>query len=143
MKANQSCSFNLFICRNQRYDEVDKNKTFGAPPALNTTYDLQASIIKPSDGTVTLASSTFSTTFKKLEFSILNENINVQSILKEIDMERYIEKFSTADIGLFEFVMLDEADLTDLGVAECDKSKFMEAVEKYADSFEVDISFSK
>lgn len=64
--------------------------------------------------------------------SILNNNLTVETILKEIGMDKYIEKFQLEEIDLFVFFNLDPADLHELNIDEADRGILLQAIKTYA-----------
>lgn len=69
------------------------------------------------------------------------EDMNVKATLIDMQLGQYADKFEAEQMCLLEFAMLSEADLIGLGVADGDRQKMMQAIEIYANIFEVDISF--
>lgn len=75
--------------------------------------------------------------------SLLNANLSVHSVLKEIGMEKYEEKFFSEEIDLFTFSLLTAQDLDILGVDEADQEVLMEAVCTYEKMLVDQADFSK
>lgn len=64
--------------------------------------------------------------------SILNTNFRIESVLKEIGLEKYIEKFQMEEIDLFVFFHLVPEDLIELNIAEEDHETMLQAIKTYA-----------
>lgn len=64
--------------------------------------------------------------------SILNTNFRIESVLKEIGLQKYIEKFQLEEIDLFVFFHLEPADLFVLNIAEEDHETMLQAIKTYS-----------
>lgn len=64
--------------------------------------------------------------------SILNNNFTVDSVLKDIGMEKYIEKFRLEEIDLFVFFNLQPEDLHELNIDEKDHETLLQAIKVFA-----------
>lgn len=64
--------------------------------------------------------------------SILNNNLSVETILKEIGMAKYIEKFQLEEIDLFVFFNLEPEDMFTLNIDEADHGILLQAIKTYA-----------
>lgn len=64
--------------------------------------------------------------------SVLNNNLNIESVLKDIGMQKYIEKFLLEEIDLFVFVHLLPQDLYELNIDEKDHETILQAIQVYA-----------
>lgn len=71
------------------------------------------------------------------DYSILNHNIDVHTILKDLNMEHYIELFAREEIDLMVFCLLTVDDLRELDIANEDVEPLMNAVTLYADVFNI------
>lgn len=69
--------------------------------------------------------------------SMLDERFTVNSILKEINMEKYELLFEREEIDLLVFCLLTRDELIQLGVGESDCLILMDAIENYKDTFNV------
>lgn len=67
--------------------------------------------------------------------NILDQSINIATILKEVGMEKYIEKFEREEIDLLVFSMLKSDDLAELGIEEADRPAIVRAFYTYRDVF--------
>lgn len=67
--------------------------------------------------------------------NILNERFDIDSLLAEIGMIKYIPRFMQEEIDLFAFFLLDEKDLNEMGIPENDKRIILEAIKAYAEIF--------
>lgn len=67
--------------------------------------------------------------------NILNERFDIDSLLAEIGMSKYIGKFMQEEIDLFAFFLLDEKDLNEMRIPENDQRTILEAIKTYADIF--------
>lgn len=68
---------------------------------------------------------------------ILNNTIDIISILKDIHMEKYIGHFLREEIDIRVFCVLSANDLDELGIEKEDRKTFMDAVQFYSDIFEI------
>lgn len=64
--------------------------------------------------------------------SILNNNLSIESVLKDIGMKKYIEKFQLEEIDLFVFFHLQPEDLFELNIDEKDHETLLQAIKVYA-----------
>lgn len=64
--------------------------------------------------------------------SILNNDLSIESVLKDIGMEKYIEKFHLEEIDLFVFSHLEPEDLFELHIDEKDHEILLQAIKVYA-----------
>lgn len=64
--------------------------------------------------------------------SVLNNNLNIESVLKDIGMQKYIEKFLLEEIDLFVFLHLLPQDLYELNIDEKDHETILQAIQVYA-----------
>lgn len=93
------------------------------------------------DSLINAATSQFTTAFKNFsEYSMLDDEVKITDILKDIQLEEYNEKFTGAGICLLSFALLTKADLIDLGVRECHHEQLLQVIEIYAGIFEVDVT---
>lgn len=61
--------------------------------------------------------------------SILNETISINSILKSLKLEKYLEIFEKNEIDLVKFLSFGASDLRKLGVKDVsDRHKILQAV---------------
>lgn len=67
--------------------------------------------------------------------NILERTIDIASVLVEIGMEKYIEKFEREEIDVFVFSHLKIDDLVELSIDEADHSAFARAFDSYRDIF--------
>lgn len=70
-------------------------------------------------------------------YDLLNHNIDIENILKEINMEKYIDMFNREEINVCVFCMLTDADLVELKIDEDDRQPMLDAVKSYCDIFNV------
>lgn len=71
--------------------------------------------------------------------SILNNDLSIESVLKDIGMEKYIEKFHLEEIDLFVFSHLEPEDLFELHIDEKDHEILLQAIKVYAIWFVTDL----
>ena len=72
--------------------------------------------------------------------SFLEKTFNVQSILHEIGMEKYVEEFEREEIDVMVFLMLSADDLKELNIAEEDQHIILKAVKNFAKLLDEDYS---
>lgn len=65
--------------------------------------------------------------------NVMNENITMANVLKDIGMEKYVDLFKNQEIDLFVFGKLCNDDLTELGVDEADRPAILGAIDMYND----------
>lgn len=63
--------------------------------------------------------------------SILNNNLTIESVLKEIGLQKYIEKFQLEEVDLFVFFQLNPEDLYKLEIDEGDHKIILQTIEFY------------
>lgn len=66
---------------------------------------------------------------------LMDETLNVELILRDIGLEKYIKKFMIEEIDMFVFSMLNEHDLIELEIDEEDRKTILKAVELYSDCY--------
>lgn len=71
----------------------------------------------------------------KLSNDLLNDSLKMESVLKEIHLQKYIEQFNREEIDLFVFSILDVNDLVELGIDEKDRPIMLDAIKTYASLF--------
>lgn len=96
-----------------------------SPSGSSTTTEDENNEEECNDGNIT--------TFELEDKSILDHNINVETILKDLEMEQYIETFVREEIDLIAFCLLNINDLHDLKIAAEDVDAIMNAIALYAD----------
>lgn len=64
---------------------------------------------------------------------LMDETLNVELILRDIGLEKYIPKFRSEEIDMFVFSLLTENDLIELNIAREDRETIIKAVELYAE----------
>lgn len=69
--------------------------------------------------------------------SVLNNDLSIESVLKDIGMQKYIEKFLLEEIDLFVFFHLEPKDLYTLNIAEEDHETILQAIQMYDIWFDV------
>lgn len=67
--------------------------------------------------------------------NVLNERFDVDSLLANIGMSKYIGRFMQEEIDLFAFFLLNEKDLDEMEIPENDKRIILEAIKSYAEIF--------
>lgn len=64
--------------------------------------------------------------------SILDKNLSIESVLRDIGLKKYIEKFQQEEIDLFVFFHLQPEDLFELKIDEKDHETLLQAIKVYA-----------
>lgn len=67
--------------------------------------------------------------------SLLEETFTVMSILKEINMQKYVNLFVKEEVDLFVFLMLTNEDMAELGINEDDRPILTNAINCYTEFF--------
>lgn len=74
--------------------------------------------------------------------SLLNESLKIETVFKEIHMEKYIEQFTKEEIDLYVFSLLDESDLDELNIDEMDRPIMLEAINTFSSTFNDSFRFA-
>lgn len=75
------------------------------------------------------------------DYNVLNERMDIASMLTEIGMSKYLGKFIQEEIDLFAFFLLNVQDLMELNIPKDDQRIILEAVKVYSEVFNVTHSF--
>lgn len=68
---------------------------------------------------------------------LLNATITMATILKDIHMEKYIDKFYKEEIDIQVFCVLTLDDLQELNIEMADMKTFLDAIQFYSDIFDI------
>lgn len=63
--------------------------------------------------------------------NVLDQTFTVRSILKEINLKKYVRLFEREEIDLFVFTLLTADDLIELGIEEDDRSILLDTIQNY------------
>lgn len=78
----------------------------------------------------------------KLSNDVMNDSLKIESILKDIHLEKYIDQFNREEIDLYVFSVLNADDLIELSIDEKDRPIMLDAIKTYSNVFNESMQMS-